>query len=84
MSNTVYLLWFCMEMPEGQADVECLIGVYSSESEARQAIDRVKNAAGFRDFPQGFEICPYELNHDHWTEGYVMQSVTDSDDPMTR
>ena len=73
MSEVVHLLWFVKEMPEGQEDIELLIGVYSSEGEARAAIDRLKDKRGFADFWQGFQICPYELNHDHWTEGFSMK-----------
>ena len=31
MANVVHLLWFAKEMPEGEEDIELLIGVYSSE-----------------------------------------------------
>jgi hypothetical protein len=70
MSEVVHLLWFVKEMPEGEEDIELLIGVYSSEVEARAAIERVKDKSGFADYQQGFQVCPYELNHDHWTEGF--------------
>ena len=39
MSDMVHLLWFAKEMPEGEEDVELLIGVYSSEEEARATIE---------------------------------------------
>ena len=65
MSELVHLLWFVKQTPEGQEDIELLIGVYSSDGEARAAIDRVKDKHGFADCQQGFQICPYELNHDH-------------------
>ena len=72
MESIVHLLWFVKEMPEGEEDIELLTGVYSSEEEeAKAAIERVKNQRGFVDFQQGFEICPYQLNRDHWTEGFV-------------
>lgn len=72
MSDTVHLLWFAKEMPEGEEDIEILIGVYSSKQEASAAIERMKDKPGFGDFPQGFEVCPYTLDHDHWTEGFVL------------
>jgi homoserine kinase type II len=68
----VHLLWFAKEMPEGEEDVELLIGVYSSQAEARAAIERVKNERGFAEFPQGFQISPYHLNRDHWAEGFAI------------
>ena len=72
MSDMVHLLWFAKEMPEGEEDLELLIGVYSSEAEARAAIERVKNERGFAEFHQGFQISPYQLNRDHWTEGFAI------------
>ena len=55
MSAVVHLLWFAKEMPEGEDDIELLIGVYSSDAEARAAIERMKDKPGFAEFPQGFE-----------------------------
>jgi len=72
MSNVVHLVWFTKEMPEGEDDIELLIGVYSSDHEARAAIERMKIKQGFADWPQGFEVCPYSLDRDHWTEGFVL------------
>jgi len=72
MDNLVHLLWFVKEMPDGEEDIELLIGVYSSEVEAKAAIERVRNERGFADYPQGFEIHPYQLNRDHWTEGFTI------------
>ncbi|MEP6644149.1 MAG: hypothetical protein ABJA69_06610, partial [Acidobacteriaceae bacterium] len=57
---------------EGDGDIEPLIGVYLSDEEARAAIKRMKDKPGFADFPQGFEMCPYSLNRDHWTDGFVL------------
>ena len=71
MSEVVHLLWFVREMPEGQEDVELLIGVYSSEAEARAAIERVRNKRGFAEFQEGFQISPIHINRDHWTEGFI-------------
>ena len=68
----VHLLWFAKEMPEGEEDIELLIGVYSSDEEARGAIERMKDKPGFSEFPQGFEVCPYPLDRDHWTDGFVL------------
>lgn len=70
MNDVVYLLWFEQERSEGD-DTELLIGVYASESDARAAIERVKNQPGFADFQEGFQICPYPLGKDHWIEGFV-------------
>jgi hypothetical protein len=43
-----------------------LIGAYSSEEEARLAIERAKDQPGFRDFPEGFAIDRYHPNQGNW------------------
>ena len=75
--ENVFLLWHINESDEG----EKLIGVYRTESDARFAIERVRPKPGFSACPDGFQISSYELNRDHWTEGFVMTSV--SNDPRS-
>jgi len=58
-------LWFV------QQDDELLIGVSETESDANNAIERLKSKPGFLDFPQAFEIHSCELGKDHWTEGFI-------------
>lgn len=48
-----------------------VIGLYSSEASAREAIARLQAQPGFCDYPDGFSIDLYELDRDHWTEGFV-------------
>ena len=43
MSDAVHLLWFRRETPKGEEEIELLVGVYSTEGEAKAAIERVKN-----------------------------------------
>ncbi|PYU36630.1 MAG: hypothetical protein DMG31_00390 [Acidobacteria bacterium] len=69
MSNAVYLLWFVRAGLKIE-DVEMLIGVYSNEEEAKSAIQRLCEKPGFAEFPQGFQIVSYELDRDHWVEGF--------------
>ncbi len=54
---------------DGRDDVK-LIGVSSSEARALQAVARLSLQPGFRDLPEGFAVDPYDLDVDHWTEGY--------------
>jgi hypothetical protein len=68
--QTVYLLWHTHEMPDGDEESK-LIGVYSSEARAMEAQRRVLSQPGFRDAPEGFEIARYQVDTDHWVEGYV-------------
>jgi hypothetical protein len=62
--DTVFLLW--------HAEHEILIGVYRTEDDAKAAIERLRSKPGFAALPSGFQVCPYKLNEDHWTEGYVV------------
>jgi hypothetical protein len=70
--DKVQLLWFEQEREDG-GDVELLIGTYRTEQDAHEAIKRLCAKPGFVDFPDGFKIVSYELNMDHWTEGFVRQ-----------
>ena len=74
VKNIVHLLWFVNEM-DGCEDEKLLIGVYSSEAEAKAAIQRLKDKPGFAAFSEGFQIHAYELDRDHWTEGFIVDKV---------
>jgi len=67
MSNMVHLLWF---RREGLDEADIFIGAYSSEEQAKAAIERLRKKDGFVDFPQGFEINQVELDRDRWIEGF--------------
>lgn len=48
-----------------------MIGVYSSEEKARNAIEKLKYAAGFCKYPTDcFYIDEYEIDQDHWEDGF--------------
>lgn len=68
--NRVFLLSHVRSDDEYAEDSK-LIGVYSSEEEAQRAIARVVDRAGFKDQPAGFQLDPYTLGEDHWTEGFI-------------
>ncbi len=68
MSDTVYMLW----LEQGNNDSKLFIGVYSSELEAKAAIDRIKGEKGFAEFPEGFHVYQYKLNEDHWQQGFIV------------
>ena len=67
--ESVFLLWHVHVVENG--DDEKLIGVYRSEEEARAAIIRLADQPGFVDCPEGFLIESYEIDKDHWIEGYT-------------
>jgi hypothetical protein len=50
------------------------VGTYTSEERAKQAIERVKHQPGFR-LPNGyFNIEPFPVDVDHWTDGFTEPS----------
>ena len=67
--ESVFLLWH-VHGRDGKVE-DLLIGVYSTEADAKAAIERLKSKAGFVITPEGFRINRYELNRDHWEAGYV-------------
>ncbi|MGO9641253.1 MAG: SPOR domain-containing protein [Candidatus Acidiferrales bacterium] len=67
------MLWY-VHAPDSADEDELLIGAYSTEEEAKAAIDRLKDKPGFANAPSGFQIDPYEINRDHWTEGFLLTS----------
>ena len=66
----VYLLWFTCRDPRLEAEEELLIGVYSSIEKAENTKARLSSVKGFKDAPSGFEICPYKIDEDNWTQGF--------------
>jgi hypothetical protein len=64
--QSVFLLWHTN--PETE-DVK-LIGVYASNADAIEAMERVKDKPGFAISPSGFEISEYSIGQDSWTEGF--------------
>ncbi len=65
---TVYLLWHSGADPN--SDEALLLGVYSSEAAARDRIELSKGSPGFSNYPDGFQISPYVVDRDEWTEGF--------------
>lgn len=48
-----------------------LIGVFATEQQAQDAIERLKSQPGFKDFPNGFHIDAYPLGQINWSQGFV-------------
>jgi hypothetical protein len=48
-----------------------LIGAYRKRSDCEEAIVRLKDKSGIREYPAGFQIEEYPLNKDHWSEGFI-------------
>jgi hypothetical protein len=79
--NSVFVVQHLHRLPSGEECVK-FIGVYRTEQGARLAVTRVCSLPGFSKYPvvvdasnseddQGFYISKYELDKDHWTEGFV-------------
>ena len=71
----VYLLQhsYEQEVCEGvKVDETLIIGIYSSYEAAERVKEKFKVKQGFNRFPEDcFYIDEYELNVDHWTEGFI-------------
>ena len=73
----VFLLQHIHEMESGEEDIK-IIGIYSSEESAKQAITRLSIQPGFSKHIEGIEIDCYQLDQDHWTEGFITTWVNES------
>lgn len=84
MAVTVFILQHLHVIDDGseygKEDVK-LIGVYSSLASAQDAVRRLASMPGFKDAPEirnpeiddeedGFYIDEYEIDRDHWEEGF--------------
>jgi hypothetical protein len=74
--HTVFVVQHVHELPDGTEDVK-LVGVYSSLGHAEAAVARAAAQPGFRDASDGFHIDPYDLDVDHWPEGFVTLGTVD-------
>lgn len=65
----VYLLQHSYEKDNGCDETKTL-GIFSSEENAKDAIQNYINLPGFKDMPDEFYIDVYELDKQHWSEGF--------------
>lgn len=78
--DSVFLLHHVHVFEPGSDDVK-LIGVYRSRAAAAMAANRLRTQPGFVNDPRisdddsgceaGFHISEYQLDSDHWTDGFV-------------
>jgi hypothetical protein len=54
----------------GQDEDVKFIGVYETEVDVKGAINRLKDKPGFKDPSGAFNYSEYEINKDHWVDGY--------------
>jgi len=79
--DSVFVVQHSHTLPGGVEDVK-IIGVYRTVEAAHAAADRIRGQPGFSKHPNvidpgvtdeadGFYIDEYQLDQDHWTEGFV-------------
>jgi hypothetical protein len=79
--DSVFVVQHLRVDPDGAENVK-FIGVYRLLDSAQSAIERLKSQPGFCDASRivdplkdddlsGFHIDEYEMDKDHWTEGFV-------------
>ncbi len=69
--TTLYLVRHFDQETDDDDDKEKVIGVYSTLDLAKQAIERLRDKPGFRDYPERWLICHETLNKDWWEEGFA-------------
>ena len=70
----VFLLWHIHDITDddGTHEEEKLIGVFSSETKADEAIEQLKGREGFKDYPLScFEKHKLEIDRLSWGEGFT-------------
>jgi hypothetical protein len=68
----VWLVWHTDDnAPTEEEEFEKLIGVYSSKELAQEAIERLRDKPGFRDYPERWKIDDWDLDEDEWLEGFA-------------
>ncbi len=69
----VFLLWHTHDLTDdcGTHEEVKLIGVFSSEEKASEAMEQLKDKEGFRDFPIScFEIAKMKIDRTSWVDGF--------------
>lgn len=65
----IYHLFFEHEHADSD-DIELSIGYFSTESEALDAMQSLRDKPGFRDYPEGFTIDPITLGFTGFRDGF--------------
>lgn len=79
--EVVFVVQYLSLLGDDREDVK-LIGIYRTYELATEAVERLKDKLGFRDHArivdpmvydneEGFHIDEYELDKDHWAEGFI-------------
>ena len=76
----VFLLWHTHDLTDdcGTHEEVKLIGVFSSEKKASEALEQLKDKEGFRDFPVScFETAEMKVDQSSWADGFFTAHWTE-------
>ena len=81
LDNKMYLLYHMYEYGEDEYEEIKFLGIYSSEQEASNAMERYYKLPGFKEYPKEFFIIDdHVVNEDtYWKEGFVNTANLDED-----
>ena len=78
--SDVFLLWHTHDLTDdcGTHEEVKLIGVFSSEKKASEALEQLKVMEGFRDFPVScFETAGMKVDQSSWADGFFTAHWTE-------
>jgi hypothetical protein len=67
--KSVFLLLHERKKDLDNEDIK-IIGIYSTKEKAEKTVDKYKKLPGFKDYPDSFYLPEFEIDKDHWTEGF--------------
>ena len=67
--NTVYFVQH-ENIEDDYIEEPRIVGIYTSEKLAQEAIERAKKLSGYEDCPEGFQIIKYILDLDQFIVGF--------------
>jgi hypothetical protein len=79
MNPVTYDLWHLRY--DGREDHDKLLGIFSTKEKAEEALDLLRDKPGFRDHPEGFEICDGPIDETSWLEGFASLWGDEEPDP---
>jgi len=72
--TAVFFLYHIEELSTDEDPRGKLIGVYSTQERARDAIHRLSDQPGFRDYPERWRVFERIVDCDDWPEGFVPET----------
>ena len=72
-ATVVFVVQHSRELDDDAAETK-LVGVYSTEVAANQAIALLRSKPGFAKHPDDFSVDRYVLDRTHWADGFDVES----------